>query len=139
MWCHFCPDATRQQVSFYVGLSLNQERQFHDTLLLSTVFSNHGNAYNSTTGVFTAPYNATYFFIASTGSVDAQYDASMALVVDGAMLDRAYAHKADPLVGLATCHALVQLAEGQRVWLWSMGDSYFAGIFTYFSGFLIYA
>ena len=54
-------------MTFHAQLGNNVGRGFGQPLVLDHVYNNNGNAYDSATGVFTAPRDGTYFFIATTG------------------------------------------------------------------------
>ena len=62
--------AASAKVSFHAQLSSNEGVRSGHTLVLSTVYNNDGHAYSNITGCFSAPFDGTYFFIASAGGDD---------------------------------------------------------------------
>lgn len=132
------PGASTADISFHAQLTTYQEMHEGDVIPLDNVILNEGKGYNSTSGKFTSPANGTFFFIATTSSyMDDKY-AQMDLVVDDTPV--AYARvKYGAYYDMGTCHAVVKLGQGQRAWLRSSGDSFFAPQLTTFSGFLVAA
>ena len=132
-----------QTVSFHARLTDDVfNPPSNSTLVLDTVVTNIGNAYNPTTGLFTAPYNGTYFFIASTE--DARVDVGFVvvqLVVGDGSSEVDYVETKDTLAFQAgSVHGVLQLAVGQHVRVrFVRGAGIVYGRATSFSGFLIHS
>ncbi|KAK7116295.1 hypothetical protein V1264_002001 [Littorina saxatilis] len=127
-----------RHVSFHARGLQNAGPSSGDTMIVPTVLTNEGNAYNSSTGYFTAPYSGTYFFAVTSGSLTTNKYARFDLLVDGTLV--AYGKTTDPGPGESTSiHAVVHVAQGLRVWL-RAGQSvdYYSSV-TSFSGFLLYS
>ena len=75
-------DAAAGRVSFHVRLYTSVHLPTWTKLVMTDVISNHGNAYSNVTGDFVAPYNATYFFIASTAVFGTNHVANFFLMVN---------------------------------------------------------
>nr|KAG5693589.1 hypothetical protein BaRGS_011714 [Batillaria attramentaria] len=131
-----------ETVVFYAYLP--QEKYLHhgDVIILTSVTINQGNAYNSSTGEFTAPYNGTYFFTATASSArysnTTDYYANVYVMVDYFTVTAVWT-KSVSWYEMATCTYPIHLAKGQRVWLQAVDDGDFAGPNTSFSGFLLHA
>ncbi|XP_070183112.1 uncharacterized protein [Littorina saxatilis] len=127
-----------QTVSFHARLDTAiQDLPVGSALILPTVVSNHGNAYNSSTGKFTAPYTATYCFLATTEDYSGDHISVLSLVVDGTEMDYVLTDVA-LFSQSASVHAVVHLTAGQKVWLNVPTTNNFFGHYqTAFSGFLV--
>jgi hypothetical protein len=109
----------------------------YSAVKFTTVLLDIGDAFNPSTGEFTAPYNATYFFLASSEDESSSRYTYMALMVDNTELDRVYTDT-QPVYIPASIHATARLTQGQKAWVQARGSSnYFASGYTAFSGFLI--
>ena len=108
------------------------------TIVLDTVVNNQGDAYSSTSGVFTAPFNGFYCFMATTETGAAHINADVFLMVDNSAVDYVYMPR-ESIYSPGSVHAVVHLRRGQRVSLKSTGDNYYWGRGTAFSGFLVSA
>ena len=122
-------------MSFHARLTRNQNLLHHEPLKMDKVVTNNGHAYDSSTGLFTAPYSATYCFLASTEASVGSY-AAVFLMVDESSVDYGETHS-DAFHRVASVHAVVDLNAGQRVWLKSNGNSTFWYGPSAFSGFLV--
>ena len=137
-----CATALSQQhVSFHARATLNisSQHQFTPrtiTIVLGTVVNNQGDAYSSTSGVFTAPFNGFYCFMASTEAAATHKHADMFLMVDNINVDGVNLYY-DTTREAGSVHAVVHLLKGQMVWLKGHGDSVYWVRATAFSGFLI--
>ena len=103
-------------------------------MVMTNVYTNQGNGYSSTTGVFTAPVSGTYCFLATTGPYNKDYWAGVLIMQN--QFDVGFANAHGVYDGeLATAHAVIHLDAGQIVWLearntalyWSSGGSSFSG------------
>ena len=101
---------------------------------------NDGGAFNPTTGVFTTPFDGTYYFIGIAGTYSSDKLVSMYLVKDGTKLSRALAQQYSSYETMGSCNAVLHLAAGEQVWLESDGSvTYYYSPSTTFTGFLINA
>nr|KAG5700137.1 hypothetical protein BaRGS_010444 [Batillaria attramentaria] len=113
-------------------------------VILRDVTINQGNAYNTSTGEFTAPYDGYYFFTATVVglyySTFKRYYSDTHLMVDGSVVNKIPV-KSVNYYETGTCTYAAHLTKGQRVWLRSgiYGFSYFSSLETSFSGFLVRA
>nr|QBA18397.1 VIgL family C1q-related protein 1 isoform 3 [Littorina littorea] len=105
-----------------------------------TVITNEGDAFSGTTGIFTAPRNGTYFFVASAGTQSSGKSVYMSLQKDGVAVTRAYTRQYSGYTAMGSVQATLFLAAGQRVWLGSAtAITHYIADTTSFSGFLIHA
>ena len=111
-------------------------------IIFQTVLQNEGNAYDSATGIFTAPVNGTYFFRVQL-CADHRNSARFQLAVDDKddtfLAISHYNHDAD---STSTSGSVAHfLSEGQRVWVQA---SYNSGLddnsicLNQFSGMLVH-
>ena len=107
-----------------------------EALILSRVINNRGNAYNATSGNFTAPHSATYLFIATISSWTKGYYAQAFLMVDDEAVGYVETYTESHYKS-GTEQAVVHLSEGQTVWLMNNGDCYYNVEITSFTGSLI--
>ncbi|KAK7090420.1 uncharacterized protein [Littorina saxatilis] len=127
-----------QTVSFHARLHVTQYNlPVGSSLILPRVLNNHGNAYDNDTGKFTAPYTATYCFLATTEDVNVNGRSALSLMVDDTEVD--YTETSVALTWQsASLHAVVHLTAGQEAWLKvRVSDNYFDTYGTAFSGFLV--
>ena len=125
------------QVAFLAERIRVENPPFGVPIIFAIVVTNQGDGYNNTSGYFTAPYNGTYFFIATSGSRFRNSSTAFDLFVDDSQIDSAFAHNHDGRNSFATLHGIVHLDVGQRAWVRSNGQGYHG--YTSFSGFLISA
>jgi hypothetical protein len=117
--------------------STQQDLPLYSALKFTTVLLNIGNAYNPSTGEFSAPYNATYFFAASSEDHDSSRSTYMALMVGNTELDRVYTNSNYVYIP-ASVQGATKMQQGQKAWIKILTSTgYFAGGYTAFSGFLI--
>ena len=101
---------------------------------------NQGGAFNTSTGIVTAPVNGTYYFIGVAGTSSSVRHAYMYLVKNGIRLSRAWSEQYSSYETMSSCNGILHLDEGDQVWLESVhGSSYYDYHSTTFSGFLISA
>ena len=135
-------------MAFYAYNSANPvQTQAHGTIILNHAVTNVGNAYDTMTGVFTAPVSGVYDFHASImdyqrGPGEEIYGG---LYVGNQRVALAVSDSESRDWDLATLKAIVHLQAGQRVYLQNISNKlvqYFSSPalpYTAFSGFLIKA
>ena len=84
-------------------------------LVFSSVLSNIGNGYSSSTGKFTAPVNGTYSFTVQL-CVSTNHGATFGLVLDGTTITYFYDYEHDHATTFSTTVPLF-LKQGQKVWV----------------------
>ncbi|XP_055859734.1 complement C1q-like protein 4 isoform X1 [Biomphalaria glabrata] len=127
------------RVAFYSGLTKNIGPFSKNTdLLLDRVVTNVGDAFNSETGRFTAPFNGTYAF-AVTISAQGRSRAAVELVHNGKLVVTIWAESV-PLWSTASNNAILTLEAGDQVWLvlLSRASSVHGYMYTTFSGHCLY-
>ena len=105
-------------VTFSAKNPLDLTPETNQIIVFQTVLQNEGNAYDSATGIFTAPVNGTFFFSVQLCS-DHRKWARFQLAVDGKediiLAISHYNHDADYT---STSNSVAHyLSEGQRVWV----------------------
>ncbi|KAK7090463.1 hypothetical protein V1264_010256 [Littorina saxatilis] len=128
----------RLRVSFHA--TLTSDFTSSGTLNPFTVITDEGDAFNGTSGVFTAPWNGTYFFVASAGTWASDKWVNMWLERDGVGVSQAITQQYSSYYAMGSVQATLYLAQDQQVWLRSDDASgyYYAGT-TSFTGFLVRA
>ncbi|KAK7479036.1 hypothetical protein BaRGS_00029706, partial [Batillaria attramentaria] len=124
-------DAKKSQlVSFHAKLSVGRTLPTGQVIILDHVITNQGDAYNASSGFFTALYNGTYVLLASTGQCErfsSSYSADLDVMVGDQIVSSirtAYGSQyGTPKTG--SCHAVVHLSSGERAWLKSFSSSHF--------------
>ena len=133
----FLSEAATVRVSFHARLTSTLVN-FMGRLQPFTITNNEGDAFNGSTGIFTAPVNGTYFFAGSSTSYSNDKYVYMWLYKEGTGVSWAYSRSDADSYSSATCHATMHLTEGERVWLQSTSSSsQYYGSPTSFTGFLI--
>ncbi|KAK7479062.1 hypothetical protein BaRGS_00029732 [Batillaria attramentaria] len=139
----FIPPATEEhRVSFHAKLSSPASLSSGQILIPDHIITNQGNAYNAATGYFTATYNGTYVFLATTGpSQSSSYHADLDLMANNEVMSSirtTYSYSGNyPTAKTGSCHAVVHLTSGQQVWLKCHYRSHFDSQLTTFSGYLL--
>ena len=134
MWLITLTDTEDRHVSFHARVSGQPYVSRGYPVIPTDVVNNHGNAFDPTTGKFTAPVNGTYFFAATTWS-RSSFHANAEIVVDGIMICRI---QSSINYEIGSCQAVTSLHMGQVVWLRCYGGTYyFNGPATTLTGFLI--
>ena len=93
----------------------NRSPPTYQPLVFTTVISNIGNSYSSSTGKFTAPVNGTYIFTVQLCVVN-DYGAYFSLVLDGTTVTNFYDYDHDSTTTSSTTVPLF-LKQGQKVWV----------------------
>jgi hypothetical protein len=124
----FLADAWRNQVAFTAQSLQSSSFASGDPLLFSVIKYNLGNAYDKTTGRFTAPSSGLYMFIATSGSGGNFF----LYVGDNTEISGAVSYSQSS----SSVHGIMHLEAGQYVWVRSGGGSYWSHTST-FSGFLL--
>lgn len=110
----------------------------HQTIVFERIHTNIGNAYSSSTGVFTAPVNGTYYFTSTIMCHSGDFlEAEM--VHNGNHVVYMYASDNDFEQGANG--AVLVLAEGDSVWVRNArteADKVYGGDWSSFSGFLLF-
>ncbi|KAK7090111.1 uncharacterized protein [Littorina saxatilis] len=131
-------DTATLRVSFHAKLT--SFFTGYGTLTPFTVITNEGDAFSGTTGIFTAPRNGTYFFVASAGTDSSGKYVNMFLRKDGVDVSWARTRQYSSYYTMGSVQATLYLTAGQRVWLHSdASDSHYFSTTTSFTGFLIHA
>nr|KAG5688066.1 hypothetical protein BaRGS_017820 [Batillaria attramentaria] len=130
-----------KSVSFHAWIN-NKLYKARDTLTTSRTFNNDGNAYNEASGVFTVPVNGTYIFLANVmvqSDSPRKINDGVFIYVDGKDHGRCWSsYKSHYEQG--SCHAIVKLRAGQRVWLHNYySNSRYYPDSSSFSGALLHA
>ncbi|XP_070175906.1 complement C1q-like protein 4, partial [Littorina saxatilis] len=124
---------------------------FHATLALDftgsgpiqpfDVVTNEGDAFNDTSGVFTAPRNGTYFFAASAATKSPDKWIYVHLMKnDNVNVARAITKQYADNHTMGSMHATLYLVAGERVWLKNLQpDGEYVFFTTSFTGFLVSA
>ena len=128
--------ATRRQVSFHAKWLLHNIPTAGTPLIFTDVVTNQGDAFNKTTGYFTAPYPGTYFFAATSAFLNPSQNAELALYVDNTIIDNLISSDPNSNGDYSTLLGVVHLNIGQRVWIRSDGQQFFF-VYSSFSGFLL--
>lgn len=113
----------------------------HDKIVFGHKIFNDGNAYDTATGVFTAPVYGAYVFYFNINTLPHK-SLQVELTVNGnGHSAMAYAGALDVDVS-GSSMVILNLHEGDRVWLRSSSDSAASKVVAYqlnsFSGFLLY-
>ncbi|PVD34341.1 hypothetical protein C0Q70_05612 [Pomacea canaliculata] len=123
-------------IAFHAVVDTERVIRKGQTLVVDHVITNIGGAYDNECGVFTAPVCGTYVFLVTTSSL--QGLVRLDLVLEGTRIAHSFA-LAD---SRTTCHAVVSLTAGQRVWLMSLEadvTTFDSGWVTTFTGCLLRA
>ncbi|KAL3886568.1 hypothetical protein ACJMK2_026553 [Sinanodonta woodiana] len=108
------------------------------SLQFDKVDFNEGNAYDSTTGIFTCPVSGTYFFYTNILSLFHTGGVETEIILEGQGKGRAHAFREDNHDQGSTAAAL-HCDAGQRVWVQIVaGSQSFGHTFSSFTGLLMW-
>ena len=111
----FFPDYNTPAVVFNAHSVTTYSPPARQPLVFSSVISNIGNGYSSSTGKFTAPVNGTFIFTVQL-CVRTNHGANFGLVLDGTTVTNFYDYDHDYDTTLSTTVPLF-LKQGQKVWV----------------------
>ncbi|XP_070173688.1 uncharacterized protein [Littorina saxatilis] len=104
------------------------------------IVTNEGNAFNGTTGFFTAPRNGTYFFVASAQTQSSDSMVYMFLMKNDVGVSGAITRQYGDYHAMGSVQATLHLTAGQRVSLKNVDrNGEYAINTTSFTGFLVRA
>ncbi|KAL4220137.1 C1q and tumor necrosis factor protein 4 [Mactra antiquata] len=109
----------------------------YQTIIFDNVITNDLGAYNNITGIFTAPFNGTYFFTATVMSHSGEYIVSE-ICINGQSL--VYMYSYDTKYEQGTNSVVLVLKAGDSVWVRhhdTQGSKAYGAKFSSFSGFML--
>ncbi|XP_025088537.1 complement C1q and tumor necrosis factor-related protein 9A-like [Pomacea canaliculata] len=133
-----------QQVAFTVRFSTDENLHgilisSGQTLKFDSVITNLGNAYDASTGVFTAPISGLYtFHLVAMVPLQAR-NLDLAVIKGSIPVDHVYANSQSPDAQGSTQYT-IHLTAGEMVWVQQVGgDGVRGGDWTVFTGYLLAA
>lgn len=127
------------QVAFHVLLKNHVNQQGSGSILkFDTIALNIGGAYDVETGRFTAPFSGIFQFTIVIAAGDKK-TAAVNLMKENQVVTYTWV-KSDPTWAMTSNTAILDLTSGQQVWLQVGSDSYsyYGGLYSSFSGHLLY-
>ncbi|KAK7479192.1 hypothetical protein BaRGS_00029536 [Batillaria attramentaria] len=110
----------RETVAFKARLTNDVTTNRKEVLVNNFVMLNIGGGYNNQTGVFTAPVSGLYIFMAKVSNAEEEKTAKVDVVLDNNPIAFAVA---SGTYDSCTCHAVVKVVAGQKVWLRTFSES----------------
>ncbi|XP_042258147.1 complement C1q tumor necrosis factor-related protein 3-like [Thunnus maccoyii] len=109
------------------------------TLVYNKVITNIGDAYNSCTGIFTAPVNGLYYFSFNTYGYNT-HNTGAILMKNGVLQVSTFDFHGADTSDTTSNNAVLQLVAGDKVHLelWENGRVFDHNAHTTFSGFLLF-
>ncbi|XP_053373711.1 complement C1q and tumor necrosis factor-related protein 9A-like isoform X2 [Mercenaria mercenaria] len=124
--------------AFTAGLSAHLTKLGHNQpIIFDNIVTNIGQAYSGTTGVFTAPKDGVYYFVATILSFSGQY-VETEIVKNGESMVRLYSQ--GKFHDQGTSGVVLQLIASDEVWVRNMrtnGENVHGSNWSTFSGFQI--
>jgi hypothetical protein len=145
---------TQKKIAFTVKLGSNVHSGLDDTLVFTSVVTNNGSAYSTTTGKFTCSQGGVYVFSTTLISYDCFLVSGSIITTDHAELILVFNQQPSTppcQAGLSSCEnchiygqypsasgqGLIRLVVGDQVWVQGFADRVSSG--SSFTGFLLYS
>jgi hypothetical protein len=136
--CVFSDDVakSRKIIAFTAKLSSKISRHPIDPVIFSTVLTNIGSSYNSTSGKFTCPMRGTYVIAATL--IGSTFSAARSFIMkNGVIQTQSFSQQQYSLYPTVSVHAVLSLRVGDDVWI--KADYPISKLGSIFSGFLLHA
>uniref|UniRef100_A0A8W8LMJ7 C1q domain-containing protein n=1 Tax=Magallana gigas TaxID=29159 RepID=A0A8W8LMJ7_MAGGI len=131
-----CKDTST--IAFQSSLTNNlNNMKNHETVVFDKVSVNEGKAYDSSSGIFTAPLDGTYSFTWTTLTTGGKYFISE-IMQNGKVITKNYTDgRGRDGYEMSTSHANIKMKKGDKVWIrtyGNLGQHAVGGHWCYFSG-----
>ncbi|KAK7099469.1 complement C1q-like protein 2 isoform X2 [Littorina saxatilis] len=144
---HNVENATSRAVAFTAKISSDRDRNqqgvslgHQQTVIFNEAITNVGDAYNTQTGIFTAPVAATFAFFLTLMGVNDSTDIYLDIVKNGVRLDMVFALGSSDLYDQGSTLLTTHLRVGDQVWVRQYrGNAVRGGPWTVFTGYLLHA